>query len=190
MQRQFRTFDIQLPNIKAKSRPGRQTDVTAAPVSVDTQIRPSKEIIYETTKRELFPKVDGDDDYDDEFPEEDAKTFGRENVGSVASPYLMPYVYKRRFCDTQYGMGKDGDIFKIGDSAVVLDQHGDITIKGKECRGSEVLRVLLTRRTVNKKHVTSDYLRTYKKILLLTNAHLEAYQPGSIINVCRGKKFR
>ena len=43
----------------------------------------------------------------------------------------MPYVYKRRFLDTQYDILKDGDIFKIGDSAVVVDQDGDITIKEK-----------------------------------------------------------
>jgi hypothetical protein len=48
----------------------------------------------------------------------------------------MPYVYKRRFLETQYGMRKDGDIFKIGDSAVLVDQGGDITIKEKEFRSS------------------------------------------------------
>ena len=41
----------------------------------------------------------------------------------------MPYVYKRRFLDTQYGIRKDGDIFKIGDSAVVVYTDGDITVK-------------------------------------------------------------
>jgi hypothetical protein len=56
------------------------------------------------------------DDDNDGFLEEEAKRFGRENVGSVASPYLMPYVYKRRFIDTQYGIRKDGGTFKIGDS--------------------------------------------------------------------------
>ena len=55
---------------------------------------------------------------------------------------------------------------------------------------SEGLWELLTRRRVNKEHVTSDDLRTYKKILLLTNAHLDGYQPGGVINVSRGKKFR
>ena len=72
----------------------------------------------------------------------------------------MPYVYKRRFLNTQYGMRKDGDIFKIGDSALLADQDGDITIKEKEFRGSEVLWELLTRKIVNKEHVTSDDLMT------------------------------
>jgi hypothetical protein len=100
------------------------------------------------------------DDYDDEFLEEDAKTFGRENVGTIASPYVMPYVYKRRFLDTQYSIHKDGVIFKIGDSSVLVDQDGDITIKKKEIGGSEGLWELLTRKRLNKEHVTSDDLRT------------------------------
>jgi len=53
-----------------------------------------------------------------------------------------------------------------------------------------VLWELLTRKNVNKEHVTSDDLRKYKKILLLTNAHLEVYQPRGVMNIGRGKKFR
>jgi len=60
-------------------------------------IRPSKEIIYGTPKREPVRDDDYDDYYDDEFLKEDPKTFGRENIGSVANPYLMNYVYKRRY---------------------------------------------------------------------------------------------
>jgi hypothetical protein len=89
--------------------------------------------------------------------------FGRDNVGSVASLYLMPYVYKRRFLDTQYGIRKFCDIFKIGDSAVVVDQDGDFTIKENEFRGCEGLWELLTRKIMIKEHVTSDDLRKYKK---------------------------
>ena len=110
--------------------------MTAASVAADTHMRPSEEIIYETPKRE--PVRDVDDVYEDEFLTEVAKKFGREYLGSVASPHMMPYVYKRRFLDTQYSMRKDGDIFKFGDSAV-LDQDGDITINEKEFRGSEGL---------------------------------------------------
>ena len=73
---------------------------------------------------------------------------------------------------------------------MLVDQDGDITIKDKEFRRSEVLCELLTRKSVNKEHVTSDDLRIYKKILLLTNAHLEGYQPGVVFNVSGGKMFR
>ena len=101
-----------------------------------THIRPSEDI-HETSKRE--PVRDVDDDYDDEFLAQDSKKFGRNTLGSVASPQLMPYVYKRRFLDTQYGMRKDGDIFNIGDSAVLVDQDCDFTVKEKGYRGSEIL---------------------------------------------------
>ena len=43
---------------------------------------------------------------------------------------------------------------------------------------------------MNKEHVTSNDLRKYKKLLLLTNVHLEGYEPAGAINVGRGKKFR
>ena len=66
----------------------------------------------------------------------------------------------------------------IGDSPVTVDQD-DITIKKNEFRWSEGLWELLTRKKVNKEHVTSEDLRKYKKIFLLTNAHLEEYQPGT-----------
>ena len=86
-------------------------------------------------------------------------------------------------------MGEDGNIFKIGDSVVLVDHDGDITIKEKEFRVSEGLWELLTRKGMNKEHVTADDVMTYKKILLLTNAHLEGCQPGGVINVSRGKHF-
>jgi hypothetical protein len=181
---QTSTPDLELPTLKAKSIRGTQTDVTSASV---TDIRPSKEIIYETPK--LEPVREADDDDDDGFLEEDAKRFGRENVGSVASPYLMPFVYKRRFLDTQYGICKDGDTFKIDFSPVLVDEDGDITIKENEFRGSEGLWELLTRKNVNKEHMTSDDLRKYNKILQLTNAHWQSYDPAGAINVGRAIKF-
>jgi hypothetical protein len=72
----------------------------------------------------------------------------------------MPYVYEREFLDTQYFIFKEGDMFKIGDSALLVDQDGDITIKVKEFRVSEGLWELLTRKRVNKEHMTSDDRRT------------------------------
>ena len=54
----------------------------------------------------------------------------------------MPYVYKFRFLDTQYGIRRDGDTFKIGDSPVLVDQDGDITIKEKEFRGPKAVGII------------------------------------------------
>jgi len=52
------------------------------------------------------------------------------------------------------------------------------------------LSELLTRKRVHNEHATSNDLSTHKKILLITNVHLEEYQPGGVINVSGGKKFR
>ena len=46
----------------------------------------------------------------------------------------MPYVYKTTFLDTQYGVRKDGDVFLISDSPVVVDTSGVITIKDRVLR--------------------------------------------------------
>ena len=94
---------------------------------------------FVSTPRSSFAEISDDDDDDDDddnvFVEEDAKAFGRENVGPIASPYIVPYLYNRRYLDTQYGLRKDGDSFKIGDSAVLVDPDSNITIKGREIRG-------------------------------------------------------
>jgi len=55
-----------MPKLKAKSRRGKKTAFTSASV---TDIRPSKEIIYETPKPEPVREVndDDDDDEDDDY---------------------------------------------------------------------------------------------------------------------------
>jgi len=92
-------------------------------------------------KQEEEEDDEDDDDYedDDNFVEGEARAYGRENVGPVASPYMMPYVYKRRFLDTQYGVRKDGDRFMIGDSPIVVVTGGYITIKELVFKGSKGL---------------------------------------------------
>jgi hypothetical protein len=70
---------------------------------------------------------------------------------------------------------------------VLVDQDFDITIKENEFRGSEGLWELLTRKRVNKDNVTSDDRRKYKKILLLTNGHLEGYQREESLMSAEGK---
>jgi len=73
---------------------------------------------------------DDDDDDDDNFAEEDVQAFGREKVGTIASPYIVPYFQNKLFLDTQYGIRRGGDSFMIGDSAILVDTDSDITFKG------------------------------------------------------------
>jgi len=72
----------------------------------------------------------------------------------------MPYVYKRRFLDKQYGVHKEGDIFMIGDSRIVVDTVGDITIKDRVFKGSKGLWELMTRKKVNTEFITKDDLKS------------------------------
>jgi len=147
---------------------------------------------FASTPKSSFAEISDDDDSDDDnvFFEDDDQAFGRENVGPIASPYIVPYVYNRRYLDTQYGLRKYGDSFKIDDSAVFVEPNSNITIKGTEFRGTTGLLELLTRKYVDRKNITTDDLKKYKKIMEVTNAHLTSYQPGGDIQITRGAKYR
>ena len=80
-------------------------------------------------------------------------------------------------------------MFMIGDSPIVVDTVGDITIKDRVFKGQNGLWELLTRKKVNKEFITKDDLKTYKKIPTMTNAHLTKYQPDGNINITQGKDF-
>ena len=75
--------------------------------------------------------------------------FGRENVGPIASPYIVTYIYKRRYLDTRYSIRKEGDWFNVGDSTLLVHTDSDITNKGKEFRGTIGLWELLLRKNVD-----------------------------------------
>ena len=67
--------------------------------------------IFASTPKSSFAEISNDDDDDDDdnvFVEEDAQAFGREDIGPIASLYIVPYLYNSRYFDTQYGLRKDG----------------------------------------------------------------------------------
>jgi len=179
------------PPTPQKMRQGTHTAVMSESVTA-TLPPPIKEYTYEPPKQERVEDDDDEDDYneDDNFVEDESREYGRENVGPVANPYLMPSVYKRRFLDMNYGVRKEGNVFMIGDSPVLVDTIGDITIKDRVFKGSKGLWELLTRKNMNTEVVTKDDLTSYKKILTMTNAHLTQYQPDGNINITRGKTFQ
>jgi len=155
-----------------KTRRGTQSDVTSA--SVDTSppppppppsspVIPSTSTIefkYEPPKQERDDYEDDYDDDDDNFVEEDAHAYGTENIGLIANPYWMPYIYKRRYLDTLYGVLKEGDIFMIGESPIVVDTDGETTFKERVLKGSKGLWELLTRTKVNTEIITQDDQKT------------------------------
>jgi len=62
-------------------------------------------------------------------------------------------------------------------SPMVVDTDGGTTNKESVFKGSKGLWELLTRKNVNTEFITKDYLKTYKKILMMADAHLIRYQP-------------
>jgi hypothetical protein len=59
--------------------------------------------------------------------------------GEIASPLLSP---DTRLLDTKYGIRKNGNNFKIGNSTVIVDNMSNLTIKGKQFKGTEDLWIL------------------------------------------------
>ena len=78
----------------------------------------------------------------------------------------------------------------MGDYTMLVDTDSDITIKGKKFRRTTGLWELLTRKTVDRRKITTDDPKKYKKILEQTNPHLTDYRPGADIQITRGSKYR
>jgi hypothetical protein len=78
----------------------------------------------------------------------------------------------------------------IGDSPVDVDVNSNIHIKKQEFQGTKGLWELLTRKRVDKKQISTDDLRQYKRSFELTKAHLEGYDRDANINVTTGLKFK
>jgi len=156
---------------KKRSRSSRRRRLCHRDIS-NSGRRRNLSALYEMPKprftiREISDDNDDDvDGYDDDFVKGDSRAFCRgENVGSIASPYILPYLskrHRRRHLDIRYYIRKDGDSFKIGDSTVLVDTDSDITIKGKEFRGTTGLWLLWTRKSVDRRKVTTDDLNIRK----------------------------
>jgi hypothetical protein len=117
------------------------------------------------------------------------RKLGSREFGSAASPYLTPYLYNKRFLYRQYSIKKEGNVFKIGDSTLTLDEQSNIHITGKEIKGTVGLWVFLTRNKVDKKKIATAELKNYKPKLDMTHAHLEGYEPSGSIQISNGPKY-
>ena len=65
----------------------------------------------------------------------------------------------------------------VGDSILTVDDTSDISINGKHFKGTQGLWLLLTRKNVTIGIVTVDGLKRNKRIVVLTNAHLQGKNP-------------
>ena len=93
-----------------------------------------------------------------------------------------------RFLDEQYGISRDGNTLMMGSVPVTTHPKGDIS-RGTRFKGTRGLWELLTRKYVNSDVITKSDLNAYKRILVLTNAHLVWYEPGGDVQVSRGVKY-
>ena len=155
----------------------------------------SSEVIYEASTPQPSTKRDFDDDDDvstDDRVEPHVLDYGAMTVGTLASPYVSPYLYesKRRGHDTEYGIRRNGDGFMIGDSRVGVDHDANIHIKNVEFPATKGLWELLTRKKLDKKSITTDDLKQYKTVLKMANVHLEGYDPNANIRTSKSLKFK
>jgi hypothetical protein len=151
--------------------------------------------VFETETSPVITRViprddDDDDDIAGDVSEGEVHAFARKSFGTIASPYLSPYIHRRGVLDAEYGLRKKGDRFFMGNSDVTVDTNSDLYIKDKHFKGTRGLWELLTRKRVDNRLVSEDDLNQYKAILGLTSAHLEGYEPGAPIHISRGVKFR
>ena len=70
--------------------------------------------------------------------EEKVKLFSRKKYGEIASPFLSPYLKDSRLLDTQYGVRRERDNFKIGNATVTVDNMSNQTIKGSSLREHKI----------------------------------------------------
>lgn len=128
----------------------------------------------------------------DEHDEAEAEEEERKNFGEIANPYLDPYLSNTssRLLDTQYGIRREGDNFKIGNSNVTVDDMSNIYVRGRQFEGTKDLWKLLTRKDVSYDSIDKNALQTYKTILEMTNGHLEGYRDGGNIQTSRSTKFK
>ena len=65
----------------------------------------------------------------------------------------------------------------------------NITIRGKQIKGTEDLWKILTRKNIDYDYIEKNELQKYKTIVEITNAHLEVYKAGNNIPTSGGNKF-
>lgn len=106
--------------------------------------------------------------------------------GELAGKYISPYINRRHTIDNVYGIRKDDEDFKIGDSNVTV-KNNDIYVDSVPYQGTSGLWELLTKKSVDRTKVTPNDLEQYKKILIQSNAHKNRF---GRIKSSKGKKYK
>ena len=146
--------------------------------------------VYYGETPKIKRKISESEEEEEIVPEfEEIERYGRKHFGEIASPYIAPYFHNSRFLDSVFGIRREDDSFMIGDLPISVDDESNVVIRGETFRGTKGLWELLTKKRVNESLITKADLNTYKRILILTNGHLENNEPSSNIKTTRGAKY-
>jgi len=185
-------------NSKAVPQNFETPDIIAGPISEAHDrslpfMSRAHEGVFETPiKRSLSVDTDEEEEGARYVPGETVvKEFSTKHFGTVASPYISAYVYRRGNLDRDSGIRRDTNgQFRIGKAIVDIDQDSNVFVLGKSYKGTRGLFELLTRKKVDHSFITDKDLKSYKKILEATHCHLENYDSSGIIKTTRGVKFK
>ena len=95
-------------------------------------------------------------------------------IGKLATEYLIPIHYQTKETDPVYGIRRDGNDYKIGDTVIHLDDDNHIVVKDTRYKLTRGLWELLGRNIPNKNLYNDLDLEKYRDILLNTGAHLDS----------------
>lgn len=109
-------------------------------------------------------------------------------TGELAKKFFTKYLqgHESKQIDTTYGPKIENDEWKLGTANVRMNGD-DFIINGKKFKGTKGLYKLIFLRTPDINEIPDEDIKTYKKILDTTNAHLN---PNGYIKSNRGYKYR
>ena len=114
-------------------------------------------------------------------PVPDTLSFGR-----LASYYLSKHMDKNEKVDLTYGLRREGDKFKIGNTDLNII-HDKFVFDDATFPGTQGLWELLTM-SLPKDYTEKD-LKAYKEIVIKTNAHKRGYNPDAPISSNKHVKY-
>jgi len=156
---------------------------TASP-SLPFLSRAHESVFASPIKRSL--SMDSDEGEVSYVPGEAAvKAFSEQQFGSVASPYIAPYVLHASDVDKDFGLRRDIDgEFRIGNANVEIDSDSNVIGKSVSYKGTKGLFELLTRKKMDSSFITDSDMKAYRAILQATHGHFENKNPSG------GAKYR
>lgn len=125
--------------------------------------------------------------------EEEIEEYLNTHTGPIIRKYIKQLIYdtdEDNIIDKRYGIRRDDNDFKIGDSHVFLTNDDDVIISNKQYKITPGLAQLLFLKNPNRNEYTEEDLQNYKTIILDTNAHRKRYFPLGKIVKSNSNKYK